>query len=150
MILWHSSKPFHLLYHLNGLLCISQATICLPDFLRGSHFLSRIVSMWPSCSAHTDTPVEPVWQPVYCWSYGMAVVQYFNLDLNLIQWVGRVNYWWYLSCSMFVQYVSRSVILRSLHSQYVAFIKLLYQECIYLWFFLHTFLLIELEKWCCS
>lgn len=66
-------------YNLNGSLCISQAIRSLPNTLWGSHFLSWILSMWPACPVHTDTPVQPVWHPVYCWSYGMVIGQYLNL-----------------------------------------------------------------------
>lgn len=70
----------HLSYFLNGSLCISQAISSRHDFLWGSHFLTWILSMWPACPVHTDTPVQPVWQPVYCWFYGMAKVQYLKPD----------------------------------------------------------------------
>lgn len=112
---------FHLLYYLSGSLCISQAVMSPPDFLWGGHFLSWICSMWPACPVvHTDTPVQPVWQPVYCWSYGVAAVQHLNLCLNLIQCCSELGLSSLLLVILIIQYVDASVILCSLNGRHVA------------------------------
>lgn len=124
-ILWPSQLS-DLLYHLNRSLCISQAISSRPDFLWSSHFLSWITSMWPACPVHTDAPAQPVWQPVYCWSYSMAVVQY----LNLIQWrselgLSSLPLWCdIVNTHPACLYVNRSEIVCSLNGRYVAFSKL--------------------------
>lgn len=52
-------------YYLNGSLCVSVW------FPARRWVLSWIISMWPACPLHTDTPVDPV----SCWSHIVAPVQ---------------------------------------------------------------------------
>lgn len=117
VFLWLSQ----LCYFLNGYLCISQATSSRLYFLWGSHFLTWIVSMWPVCPVHTDTPVQPVAASVLLilWHGWSPIFKSVSKSDSAMYWVGSTGHIviTHPAC------VTRSVICLW-SSWYVAFLKL--------------------------
>lgn len=51
------------------------------------------LSIWPACPVHTEGPVQPVCQSVYCWSSALAALQHGNMILWCSGWAS--SSWWH-------------------------------------------------------